>query len=199
MPERRTLSIVFLLALAVTFVTSAVATEVVLPDLYNEQVDGAPVYADNPKDGRTWSAWPYRSGAEFDLVVSIRDVRGRWSELTFLGRGDGRDQIEPALIADRNGNLYLAWTEQPEGRVLAAVWRTGESCWSAPIQLSDAGVAGSAPALEIIRGRMAVAWRTDAGTKIRVMPLADDPIWQSKSSIVDGPDPISNKTVERTK
>jgi len=199
MPERRIVLIVFLLALAVSFGTPSVATEVVVPDLYNEQVDGAPAYADNPADGRTWSAWPYRSGAEFDLVISIRDARGDWSEVTFLGRDDGLDQIEPALIADRGGNLYVAWTEQPTGRVLAAALPAGETCWSEPIQLNDAEVAGSSPALEIVRGRMAVAWRTDFGTKIRIMPLADDSIWQTKSSIVDGPDPISNKAVEKTR
>jgi hypothetical protein len=199
MPERRNYSILFLFALLVLLVTPSFAAEVVVPDLYNGQVDGTPVYAEEPTDGRIWSAWAYRSGAEFDLVVSVRDRRGRWSEAVFLGRDDGLNQVEPALVADRNGNLYLAWTEQPTGRVLASALRAGEVSWSEPIQLNETGVSGSAPALEIVRGRMAVAWRTELGTKIRVLPLADDALWQSKSSIVDGPDPISTKTIAKTR
>ena len=47
-------------------------------------LDGAIVQIQNDVDGRGWSAWAYRNGAEYDLAVSVSTSPGVWSEPRFF-------------------------------------------------------------------------------------------------------------------
>lgn len=166
--------------------TAAIADQ---PRRYNPRsLDGALATVHNPVDGRTWSAWAYRAGAEYDIAISYRDDSGVWSEPVFLGAYDRRDQVHPALVADPAGNLYLAYTDRSSGAVLLTALRAGSESWFDPVPVTLADERGHMPALSVVRDRLVVAFRSGNGIVIRDFPLLSLPY--TGGSINDHPDPF---------
>ena len=158
------------------------------PRRYNPRsLDGALVTVFNAVDGRTWSAWAYRAGAEYDIAISYRDDSGAWSEPVFLGAHDRGDQVHPALVADPTGNLYLAYTDRGTGAVVLTALPVGSDTWFEPVPVTRADERGHLPALSVVRDRLVIAFRAGTGIIIRDFPLL--PASHTGGSINDGPDP----------
>ena len=146
----------------------------------------------NPVDGRIWSIWSYRNGAEFDLAISSNSA-GIESDLQLVGLGDGLSQSQPALTIDAAGNVYLAYIERHgrgENRLLVSSLRYNRSTWSVPTALTETTPGIAMPALEVIGDRLVVAFRSDDGVDIVQLPLLTQVIL---GNFTDGPDPISDK------
>jgi hypothetical protein len=139
--------------------------------------------------GRTVAAWAYRSGAQYDIAISFTDEQGRWSEPLFFGENDGRDQIAPALTADGSGNLYLAFTDRTEGRVLLSWSRADAQFWSAPLALTAPASTVDSPAVRVVGDRLVVAFRLDGRITMIDLPLAGEG-GLSLQGISDHPDPV---------
>lgn len=158
-------------------------------------LDGTPVILENPADGRAYSAWTYRSGAEFDVAVSVRESSGSWNTPIFFGRFDGVDQRSPALAVDPSGHVYLAYVASDAGRVLLATLVAGTSSWSTPIAVTPDGIRAAAPVLMIVGDRLVVGFR--AGTRVGLVHRALVGAPAQPLGIQDGPDPMGDDSKHR--
>lgn len=159
------------------------------PHRYNPQsLDGRLTLLNSATDGRAWAAWAYRSGAQYDIALTTRDDAGLWSEPVFIGDGDGRDQVEPVLAADSSGNLYVAYTDREEGRILLSSMRAGAGRWSAPMPVTAPGSGSHAPALRVVADRLVVAYRKGSDIVIIDLPLIG--VGMSLNGLGDHPDPV---------
>jgi hypothetical protein len=186
--------------LAVGLATGAVAADAfeyeaqLVPDRYNRlSLDGPLISLTNPVDGRTWSAWAYRDGAEYDIAIAFREPAGPWSEPVFLGRLDGRDQVEPAMTADADGNLYLAYTDRGTGAILLTVLSAGADTWFDPTPVTGEGERGFTPSLRVVADRLVLAYRSGWSIVIRDLALLGPPTPVSPDSIWDSPDPYGDQ------
>ena len=152
-----------------------------------EARDGGLVQIHNPVDGRTWAAWAYRNGAEFDLAIASADRDGFWSEPQFLGLDDGSDQIQPALAVDRSGTVYLAFVDRASDMILLTALRAGSRVEPMTIALTEPSTRGRSPSLAVVGNRLIVAFRSGDEVRIMDLPLLSAPI--TTNGINDGPDP----------
>ena len=183
---RRTRLPIVALLLALPGASGAWAGEAALPHRYStSSLDGGLVQIQNPVDGRAWSVWAYRSGAEYDIAVSVRQG-GLWSEPSFLGQADSKSQIQPALTVDPSGNLYLAFALREIGQIMLSTLRVGSDVWSAPVSIVGEPGRHFAPALRIVGGMLVVAYRSGAYVGITVVPLLGQV--SRPEGIQDGPD-----------
>jgi hypothetical protein len=162
------------------------------PRQFLPATDGPLVQLSNPVDGRIWSIWSYRNGAEFDLAISSNSA-GIESELQLVGLGDGLSQSQPALTVDAVGNVYLTYIERlgrRENRLVVSSLRYNRSTWSVPTALTEATPGIATPALEVIGDKLIVAFRSADGVDILQLPLLPQVIL---GNFTDGPDPISDK------
>jgi len=159
-----------------------------LPERYSPAIDGQPVSVVRPGTGETYSVWSYRGRGEFDIAIASLDSAGIWSEPVFLGRDDRRDQVTPALVADAQGTLYLAFSVRETGEIQLSMLPARASAWTAPLALTRATERGFSPALSVVSDRLVVAWREFGGTvQIRDLPLV---VPTTTHGINDGPDGI---------
>lgn len=156
------------------------------PSEYVPQIDGPMTTALGP-GGRTWGAWAYRKGGEFDIAIAFRDAAGAWSSPSYVGRRDGVDEIEPALAVDENGTVFVAFTTRGSAGVSVSLLPAGSSTWFGPVLVSGSEPASS-PAIRIVRDRLIVAYRTGAGIGIVELPLVTGPA--QIFGIQDGPDGV---------
>jgi hypothetical protein len=156
------------------------------PRMYRAALDGAPVRVELPAQGRAVSAWTWREAGETDIAVAIRDLDGRWSDPFRFGARDGLDQVEPALVADPQGHVYLAFAVRETGAVALAVLAAGSDAWTPALEVVPAGERASAPALRVVRDRLVIAWRSGAETRIADFPLVGG--GNRASGVQDGPD-----------
>ncbi len=162
-----------------------------LPHRYNpNSMDGKLTQLTRTTDGRTWAAWAYRSGAQFDVAVTSTDENGYWSEPIFIGANDGADQIQPVMAGDFDGNVYLAFTDRASGRILLATLSAGSDTWTAPLALTAPCAGASSPALRVVRDRLVVAYRSGRGIDMIDLPLAGIDGGFSSDTINDNPDPV---------
>ncbi len=161
-----------------------------VPHRYNpNSLDGRLVQLTSSADGRDWAAWAYRSGAQYDIALVHTDESGTWTEPVFLGADDGRDQVEPALAADANGNVYVAYADRSSGQVLLSTLIAGTETWTTPVALSAAQLRAHSPVLRVVRDRLVVAYRTDRAIEMIDLPLAEiERI--SLNGMTDGGDPV---------
>jgi hypothetical protein len=143
------------------------------------------VTATNPLDGRVWSAWAYRSGAEFDVAVSVQDTNGAWSEPVFVGRGDGLDQVDPALTFDAAGNLYLAHVDRPSGELRVSMLAAGATRMTSSVVVSSPGERTAAPTLMVTGPYLMVGYRVGPRVMLRSVSLAPT---TRPFGVQDGPD-----------
>ncbi len=161
------------------------------PLRYNPRsLDGPLVTVTTGLDGRTWSAWANRDGAEYDIALSFRDPGGVWSEPRFIGRDDGTDQVQPALAVDGFGTVYLAFADLGTGAVRYTALPAGGSAWTAVTAVTRDGERGFMPALSIVGGRLVVAFRSGRLVVIRDVPLLDPAV--RPEGIHDSPDPYGS-------
>jgi hypothetical protein len=161
-----------------------------LPDrFYSRGLDGPVVTAVNPVDGSEWAVWSYRNGSEFDIAVAGLEPDGIWSDPAFIGRHDGLDQVEPALLFDFTGTTYMAYAERPTGVVRLVVRLHGAEDWIGPVQISAPGERAGAPSLSLVANRLVIAYGSTSGTIIRDLPLMRSPIY-SLRGIQEGPDAV---------
>ena len=162
-----------------------------LPHRYApNSLDGRLTQVTRVEDGRTLAAWAYRNGAEYDIAVSRVDENGRWSEPMFIGIDDGRDQVQPALAIDADGNAYLAFADRAEGRILLSALCVDGEAWSRPVALTAPGAEATSPALLIVGDRLVVAYQTGGDLKMIDLPLTGTDGSASLLTIVDHPDPV---------
>lgn len=150
-----------------------------------EGPDRGLVSATNPLDGRVWSAWAYRSGAEFDIAVSVREASGAWSEPVFLGAGDGRDQIDPALVFDAQGNLYLAHVVRDSSQIQVSMLAAGATRMTSPVIVSVPGERAASPSLMLTDTYLMVGYRVGSRVVLRSVSLAPA---TRPFGVQDGPD-----------
>jgi hypothetical protein len=153
-------------------------------------LDGRLARVDRVEGDRSLAAWAYRNGAEYDIAISRVDENGRWTEPAFVGIDDGRDQVQPALALDANGNAYVAYTDLAEGRVLLVVLRADRNSWSRPVALTRVGTGAESPALRVVENRLVVAFRIGDELQMIDLPLTDTDSLPSLLTIVDHPDPV---------
>ncbi len=184
---RRTSVSVLTLLLALS-TASGVWAGSALPHRYSAQaLDGPLLQILNPVDGRFWSIWAYRSGAEYDIAISALQEDGSWSEPRFLGEADSLSQMHPAAAVDAMGNVYLAFAVRENGRIILSTLRRGSSIWSAPVLIVGEPGRHFAPAVRIVGGELVVAYRTGAAVEISVLPLL---VPDRPAGIQDGPDSL---------
>lgn len=155
-------------------------------------LDDGLVRAEDPVHGTIWSAWAYRDGGEYSIALAVTGADGQWSEPVFIGRDDGLNQVQPSLVADPSGHLYVAWAVRESGAIYVAVRRAGQSVWSEPLRVNAPGGNGSAPTLRVIGDRLVIAYREGAGVALDELPLLGLPI--GTLGIIDSPDPVERGT-----
>jgi hypothetical protein len=153
-------------------------------------LDGRLAQIDRVEGDRTLAAWAYRNGAEYDIAISRVDENGQWTEPVFIGLDDGRDQTQPALALDADGNAYLAYADQAEQRVLVAVLRADRDEWSFSLAVTAPGAEAQSPALRVVGNRLVVAFRTGEELQMIDLPLTQTDDQPSLLTIVDGPEPV---------
>jgi len=162
-----------------------------LPHRYApNSLDGRLTQVTRVEGGRTLAAWAYRNGPEYDIAVSRVDDNGRWTEPVFIGIDDGRDQVQPALAIDPDGNAYLAFADRAEGRILLSALCADGNAWSRPIALTAPGAEAASPALLVVGDRLVVAYQTGDELKMIDLPLTGTDGIASLLTIVDHPDPV---------
>lgn len=145
-------------------------------------------------DGGSLTVWSYRNGAEYDLALAFRDADGSWAPTSYLGVGDGNDQLDPQVIADPAGHLYLSWVDR-QGRLSLAIHSAVGTGWSPAAVIAEGGRLG-APAMQIVGGRLVVAFRDGAGVGLVDLPLLDTLVAQGAfglSGLHDVPDPVTSE------
>jgi len=82
----------------------------------------------------------------------------------------GSDGFEPEIDQDGSGNVYAVWTRS-DGSVLRIQYatRTPAGSWSAPVNISDPGMAASTPIISSDpAGNVIAAWTRSDGTNLRL-------------------------------
>ncbi len=188
MPKPRA-SVACIAILTVLVLTGIASADTIKPSRFQDQLDADLVGVVHPS-GTQFVAWSYGQNGETDIAIARLDGKGRWSDPTLLGAGDGVDQVAPALVADLNGHIYLVWAENPSGRIQMSVLVNGSDRWSAPISLRKGGAAN--PTLLITSSQnLVVGYQTDRGTELRQLFLLPQEVLPS---ISDGPDPVGYST-----
>ena len=112
-------------------------------------------------EGRVHVVWtePGSGGAGTALMYARWDGT-RWSPAIGVTRDDSGQELlrQPALVADANGLLHLAWSGGNLGQILYARARADQAAtagWSEPVELSAPTLAGSWPQMGLdLAGRL---------------------------------------------
>jgi hypothetical protein len=147
------------------------------------------VQVENPIDGRIWSAWSFRNGAEFDIALAVKDENGIWSEPMFLGRDDGLDQVDPAFVIHESGAVVVAFAETSTGRILISALALEGRSWSRPLPVVSGDDLRS-PSMVIVGSRLVLAFRSGERVEMTTIPLFSGPALSRPRGLNDGPDPI---------
>lgn len=157
--------------------------------------DGAIVQIENTVDGRSWSAWSYRNGAEYDLALSVSTARGVWSEPSLIGVDDGLDQQQPAMAIDSRGATYLAYADGT-GAIHLTALQPGGKQWSFPVTVAMEEGRLSNPSLMVAGSALIVGYRDGDGVTLRAVPLLEPEYVNQLRSIYDGPDPTGDSDAD---
>lgn len=172
--------------------------DAVVPSRFVPSKDRDLITETNQADGRTWAAWTYAQRGESDIAVSFLDDQGFWSEPVLLGAGDGVRQVQPAMVSDHNGHLYLAWTEENSGRVMLSALPYGMQDWGLPQAVrKDVKGRASSPALMIAASRRLVVGFVLDGS-VRLVELRLLPARLAMQGMGDGPDPVGSTGDDNT-
>jgi hypothetical protein len=184
------LTIVCCLLVCASGALMARSRSVDLPHRYQpSSQDRQLVQVENPVDGRIWSAWAFRSGDEYDIALAVADENGVWSEPMFLGRDDGRDQVDPAFVIHESGAVVVAYVDISAGQILLSAIAAGGQHWSRPLPVV-AGADLRSPSMLILGDRLVLAFRAAERVEMVTIPLFGNPEPPVTSrGFTDGPDP----------
>ena len=184
--------LVSLLAIAALGTAAVADSPRGLPHRYAPRsMDGRIHQVDVPANHTTIATWSYRSGSQFDIAVSSADANGRWTEPVFFGRDDNRDQVDPVVAADSAGNVYLAYTDRDQGRVMLSTRPAGRTDWSTPLAVTPLDSGAETPGLLVTGDRLVVAFQID-----RQIQLIEIPISVGQSGLLgltDDSDPVGHE------
>lgn len=191
--HKRTL---FSLVAAVAVVTSgwAVAGErladIDIPRRHSATAQDGPPVSVTLASGATWSAWAYRISGEYAIALSFREPSGPWGEPFYIGIDDRLDQIDPDIVGDADGNLYLAYAVRETGAIWVTALRAGRQSWFEPQQVTFAGERAEAPTLRVVGDSLVMGYR--AGQEVRLLDwellTTYSPGGMTTQGIQDGPD-----------
>ena len=139
------------------------------PSEYSAQLDGPLAIATGP-GGKIWAAWAMHAPGEFDIAVSSREVAGGWSVPAYLGHRDRVDEVDPSLVVDQNGSVYVAFATRGSSRIFVSALVNGFDSWLGPVMVSGDDRATS-PVIRIVAGQVVIAYRTVRGVEITELPL----------------------------
>ena len=142
-------------------------------------------------DGTTIAVWAYRSGAEYDIAFSRTQAGGRWTEPTFIGAGDGVDQLEPALAADADGNVFVAYTDRAIGAIRVVALTADGKPTTEPIVLRSRARASFSSAQLVVVGEHVIVAFSD-GERTRMIDVPRPILVQGNAllTITESGDPV---------
>jgi hypothetical protein len=194
MPKNaRFLAIATALVTGLTVVAAQDALD--LPTSYSPRLlDSRPVVVTDDLTGTAWSAWTYRVRGESDIALSFRGSNGEWTEPVFIGAEDRRDQIQPALQRDDNGNVYLAYVVRQTGAIHTTALAVGREGFFAPTQVTGSGERASSPTLRVVGDRLVMAYRS--GRQVKMLDWAMLGAY-TPSGIQEGPEGFPSIAVKQ--
>jgi hypothetical protein len=93
-----------------------------------------------------------------------------WSAPTYLGLRNRTDEIDPSIVVDENGSVYVAYSKRASGRIAVAALVSGSTSWLTPVFVSGDD-RGSVPTMRIVAGQLVIAYRTAHGIVMTELPL----------------------------
>jgi hypothetical protein len=77
-------------------------------------------------EGRVWLAWQAWRDGGYDILLSSADTSGRWSAPETISQSKANDW-SPAICADSQGHVYVAWDTYDRGQYDVQLIRKGGS------------------------------------------------------------------------
>jgi len=119
--------------------------------------DGMPSVITDANSGLVAAAWSRNSAAGFDIVIS-RFVSGAWT-LPQVVAASSASELDPQLVLAPDGSVHLFyWVDGTTPQVFHTVAPSDLSSWSAPVLVSQPGVASCRPAGAFYNGVLRVAY-----------------------------------------
>ena len=124
-------------------------------------------------NGRFVIVWQDNRSGSFSIIGQVFDSTGipTSSNSQLAGRTDGFDLIDPRVVTDGSGGFYLAWRDQPTGKIYAARYNSSLAQIVAPFMINDAPAMNYAGPFDIdsyTTTRLAVVWE-DYGAENHIM------------------------------
>jgi hypothetical protein len=119
--------------------------------------DGAPSVVSDAGSGLVATAWSRNSQSGFDVVVS-RFVNDAWTIPQFVAASPA-NELDPQVLLAPDGSVHLFyWVDGTTPQVFHTVAPSDLSSWSAPVVVSQPGVASCRPAGAFYNGVLRVAY-----------------------------------------
>jgi hypothetical protein len=120
--------------------------------------DGMPSVVTDANTGLVAAAWSRNSASGFDIVVS-RFVGGSWTVPQVVAGALSASELDPQLVLAPDGSVHLFyWVDGATPQVFQTVAPFDLSSWSAPVLVSQPGVASCRPAGAFHNGVLRVAF-----------------------------------------
>jgi len=120
--------------------------------------DGMPSLITDVNSGLVAAAWSRNSASGFDVVVS-HFVDGAWSVPQVVAGAPATNELDPQLALAPDGSWHMFyWTDGATPQVFHTVAPSDLSSWSAPVAVSQPGVASCRPAATFYNGVLRVAY-----------------------------------------
>ena len=122
--------------------------------------DGLPNVLFDPATGRTFVAWSFNNGSDYDVVISVFD-NGAWTAQLTLAGGP-LNQLDPQLAIDpATGDLHIVyWEDGSNERVLHRQSDSVGQVWSSETTVSQNGDVAVRPAITFYQGQQVVAYES---------------------------------------
>ena len=119
--------------------------------------DGMPSVVTDVNTGLVAASWSRNSVNGFDIVAS-RFVAGAWT-LPQVVAASSANELDPRLMVDPGGSVHmLYWVDGATPQVFHRVAPSDLSSWSAPVLVSQPGVASCRPVSAFYNGDLRVAY-----------------------------------------
>jgi len=120
--------------------------------------DGMPSIVTDANTGLVAASWSRNSTSGFDIVVS-RFVNGSWTVPQVVAASPAVNELDPQLVLAPDGLVHMFyWADGATPQVFHTVAPFDLSSWSAPVLVSQPGVASCRPAGAFYNGVLRVAY-----------------------------------------